>query len=522
MKFIQAQKRLALYLFVLSIIGMVLVFLVTYKYGPGISTDGARYLSAAQNLMDGKGLYDYLSLPLTQFPPFYSILIAGVSLTSGMDVFIAAQYLNILTFGLVIWFAGYFFYRIFPEEPLFSYIGSTVFATSLSLIIIASNILSDLLFLAFTLVFLIAATDMLEQGTKRSILILGIIAGLSTFQRYAGLTLIITGALLILFLYRKNLTRGFLTAVLFGILSALPILLWVWFHNYLQTGILFGVRMPPIYLGNLQVTVEKAVHWFLPATVTNVIPLWAIVMIGLLFLVIGNRPADLKRWSQQLITPYFLPSLVFSILYLCVLIFNISYFEVRWPYMDRIHIIILPALLALMFLTIRELTPSFLRNLAPSTRKIVSVTVFLIWLIFPVYNLQKYVNKAISLGETSEYNMYNIPILRESGIEDFLNTQPIGPDQKIYSNYEAAAWFLTRKSITKLPFGDVKEKTVDAAEVLKDFPSWPGKDGEGYVIWIDELSFKPYVLHPDQLTERAEFQLMYWSKGGEVYLLTPK
>src|SRR5512133_2994729 len=114
MKFVQAQQRLAIYLLLLSVLGMVLVFLVTYKFGPGISTDGAKYLSTAQNLLEGKGLNDYLNDPLTQFPPFYSLLIAGISLVTRLDVFLAAQYLNILTFGLVIWLAGYFFYKIFP------------------------------------------------------------------------------------------------------------------------------------------------------------------------------------------------------------------------------------------------------------------------------------------------------------------------------------------------------------------------------------------------------------------------
>lgn len=522
MKFIQRQQQLALYLLALSIVGMVMVFLVTHKYGPGISTDGARYLSTAQNLIGGKGFYDYLNAPLTQFPPLYSILIAGISLITRTDVFIAAQYLNILTFGLVIWLAGYFFYKIFPDQLIFSYMGSAIFATSLSLLIIASNILSDLLFLAFTLVFLIAATDMLEKGTTKSIIILGIIAGLSAFQRYAGLVLVMTGVLLILFYHRKNMVRGILTAGLFSIFSSLPILLWVWFHNYMRTGILFGVRLPPNYLGNLQVTIEKAVHWFLPVTVTNIVPLWTIALISMILLVLGNRPADWKRWLQHLLSPYFLPSLIFFILYLCVLIFNISYNEVKWPFMDRIHIIILPALLALIFLTIQELSPSFIRNLSPRTVQVFSVAIFAIWLTFPLYNLQKYVIKAYSQGETSEYNLYNIPILRDSGIEEYLNSQPLRPDEKIYSNYEAAAWFLTRRSITKLPFGDTGEKRVNPEEVLQRFPDWPGEDGNGYVIWIDELSFKPYVLHPYQLTERASFQQVYWSKGGEIYLLIPK
>jgi hypothetical protein len=522
MKFIHTQTKFAIYLFFLSLFGMVLVYLVTFRFGPGLATDGSRYLSTAQSLIERKGFYDYLNAPLTQFPPLYSIVIAGTCVLTHLDVFVAGQYLNILTFGLVIWLAGYFFYRIFPEELLFHYFGSAIFATSVSLIIMAANILSDLLFLAFTLAFLIAATEMLEKGTFKSILVLGLVGCLSTFQRYAGLALIMTGVVLILYLYRKSLLKGILFAGSFGLISALPILLWVVFHNYVRTGILFGVRMPPVYLGNLQVTIEKAVHWFLPATVTNLIPVWAIVVIVVLFLVTGNRPSDWKRWLRCLVTPYFLPSLVFFLLYVCVLIFNISYWEVRWPYMDRIHIIILPALLALMFLTIRELTPSYIKKLPPRTLKVISIAVFLLWLSFPLYNLQKYMVKAYFQGETSEYNLYNIPVLRDSGIKDYFATQPIRPDQRIYSNYEAAAWFLTRKSITKMPYGDVTEKRVKPEDVLKNFPDWPGKDGNGYVIWIDELSFKPYVLSPDQLTERASFQRVYWSKGVEIYLLTPR
>ncbi len=154
--------------------------------------------------------------------------------------------------------------------------------------------------------------------------------------------------------------------------------------------------------------------------------------------------------------------------------------------------------------------------------KIISVAVFLLWLSFPLYNLQKYMVKAYSQGETSEYNLYNIPVLRESGIAEYFDIQPIRPDQKIYSNYEAAAWFLTRHAITKLPYGDVGEKRVKPDEVLRNFPDWPGRDGGGYVIWIDELSFKPYVLSPDQLTERASFRMVHWSKGGVIYQLTPR
>lgn len=522
MKLIASQKPLAIYFFVLALIGMALVWLVTHRFGPGISTDGARYLSTAQSLVQGRGFYDYLNLPLTQFPPLYSILIASISRVTGLDVFVAAQYLNILTFGWVIWLAGYFFFKIFPNEPLFAYFGSAVFATSLSLIVMASNILSDLLFLAFTLGFLIIATDVPDTGRRNSIALLGLIAALSPFQRYAGIALIFTGALLLLFLYRKNIVKGILFAGLFGALTSLPILLWVYFHNYLRTGILFGVRLPPLYLGNLQVTIEKAEHWFLPSLLATLFPFWAVPLLILLVLVTGNRSADWKRWVSQLLTPQFFPSLIFFILYLCVLIFNVSYWEVRYPYMDRIHIIILPALLALTFLTIRELTPTYLRIFNPQQLWIFSIVIFLLWLVYPLYNVQNYVRRGFTEGDTSEFNMYNIPVLRDSRIQEYLSAQQITEDQKVYSNYEAAAWFMTRHAITKLPFGDVGQRRVNAEEVLQRFPDWPGKDGNGYVIWIKALSFKPYVLNPAQLAERANFQLLYSSKGGNVYLLTPK
>jgi len=522
MSFIQAQKRLAIYLLLLALFGMIVVFLVTYRFGPGISTDGARYLSTAESLVEGRGFYDYLHIPLTQFPPLYSIIIAGISLIIGMDVFVAAQYLNILTFGMVIWLAGYFFYQLFPQQPLYAYFGSAIFATSLSLIIMASNILSDLLFLAITIGFLILGTKVLEIGNRKNLILMGLIAAISPFQRYAGLALIITGAFLILFLFRKNLSKAILYAALFGILTSLPILTWVFFHNYRPTGILFGDRMPPVYLGNLQVTIEKAEHWFVPATVTNIIPLGTLVSALLLILIAGNRIDDWKRWMLSLVDPHFLPSLIFLLLYLAVLVFNVSYYEVRFPYMDRIHIIMLPALLALIFLAIRELTPGYLRNLDSRKLQILSICVFLLWLSFPIYNIQKYMKKAYYQGDVSEFNMFNIPVLRDSGLAQYLAEQAVIKNQKFYSNYEAAAWFLTRYPISKMPFGDVKDKRVDPQEVLQQFPTWPGKDGNGYVIWIKALSYKPYVLSPEQLAERADFQLLYSSEGGDIYLLTPK
>lgn len=516
------EKAFAFYLPAVSLLGMAFAFVVTFRYGAGLATDGARYLSTAENLIHGKGFIEYLGVPLTQFPPLYSILLAIVGFVTRADVFVIAQYLNILTFGLTTWLAGKFFRKLFPENVLYAYVGSGVFVTSVSLLRMASNILSDLLFLALTIVILIAAANFMEDPSRKNLWLLGLLCAVSPLLRYAGLTHILTASLIVLLAHRKEWMKGIVRAGALGLLASLPTLLWVYFHNYLQTGILFGRRLPPNAQGNLETTIEKAVHWFLPYSVTDQIPEWLIIVLLLLVLITGNRIADWKNWGRQIVNSKFLPNLIFVFLYVNVLIFNVSYSEVRWRFMDRIHIILLPSLLAIGFVTFRELRPFYLRRFSTKTLQTAALIVFALWLAYPLNGIQETLRSAYYNGETSEYNIYNTRAQYESGIREFIESLPMTPEDKIYSNYEPVAWFYARRTILKLPQGPVSPEPPDPDEVLKNHPDWPGEDGAGYVIWMKELGFKEYVLSPEQLTSRAKFELLFFSKQGDVYHITPR
>jgi len=177
------EKVFSLYLLFVSLLGMFFAFIVTFRFGAGLATDGARYLSTAESLIHGKGFVEYLGVPLTQFPPVYSIIIAIIGWSTRADVFFIAQYLNIVTFGLTIWLAGKFFRKIFPENLLYAYIGSVLFVTSLSLLRMASNILSDLMFLALTIAFLILATNFVENPSRKNLLALGSLCAVSPLLR---------------------------------------------------------------------------------------------------------------------------------------------------------------------------------------------------------------------------------------------------------------------------------------------------------------------------------------------------
>lgn len=516
------EKAFTFYLLGITLLGMSFAFLVTYRYGAGLATDGARYLSTAENLINGKGFYEYLGVPLTQFPPVYSIIIAGIGWITRADVFVVGQYLNILTFGLTIWLAGKFFRRLFPENVLYAYIGSGVFVTSVSLLRMASNTLSDLLFLALTITFLILATNFIEEPTRKNLVLLGLLCTITPLLRYVGLIHVLTVSLIIFILHRKKWFKRLFQAGVFGLLTSLPTLLWVYFHNFLQTGILFGTRLPPNPQGNLETTIEKTVHWFVPYSVTDRIPEWLIIALLLIVFITGNRSVDWNNWVKQIANSKFLPSLIFLIFYLNVLVFNVSYSEVRWPFMDRIHIIILPSLMALGFMTIRELMPFYLRRIPINILHNAAVIVFIVWLVYPLNNIQKTLRNAYYNGEISEYNLYNTRAQNESGIREFVGSLSITAEDKVYSNYEPIAWLYARHTILKLPQGPVRPESPDPEEVLTNYPDWPGEDGAGYVIWMKELGFKEYVLAPEQLTSKANFELLFSSKQGDVYRLTPK
>ncbi|HKJ38119.1 MAG TPA: hypothetical protein VJ972_05050 [Anaerolineales bacterium] len=516
------EKVFSYYLLAISLLGSSFAFIVTYRYGAGLATDGARYLSTAENLINGNGFTEYLGVPLTQFPPVYSIIIAIIGFITRTDVFVIAQYLNVITFGLTIWLAGRFFRKLFPENFLYAYMGSGIFVTSLSLLRMASNILSDLMFLALTLVFLMVVTDFIETPSRKNLLTLGLLCATSPLLRYAGLTHILTVSLIILILNRREWIKGILQGGLFGLLTSLPTMLWVFFHSYLQTGILFGARLPPNPQGNLETTVEKAVHWFVPYSVTDRIPEWIIISFILVILITGNRLEHWKKWGKKLTSPGFLPNVVFLLFYISVLIFNVSYSEVRWPFMDRIHIIILPSLMAVGFLTIRELLPFYLRGLSLRSLHTTAAIIFILWLAYPLNGIQETLRNAYINGETSEYNIYNTRAQNESGVREFVESLSISQTEKVYSNYEPLAWLYARHTILKLPQGPVSPETPNPDEVLKNYPDWPGSDGAGYVIWMKQLGFKEYVLSPDQLTSKADFELLFSSKQGDVYRITPK
>src|SRR5215211_3904175 len=112
------------FLSTLAVIAILLCGVATSRYGAGVSSDSTKYLSVAQNLLAGNGLYDHKGFPLLSWPPLYSILLAGLSGLTGLDVFVAGWYFNVFLLGLNLFLSGVLFYRVFSDKPFYAYLSS--------------------------------------------------------------------------------------------------------------------------------------------------------------------------------------------------------------------------------------------------------------------------------------------------------------------------------------------------------------------------------------------------------------
>ena len=141
------------YLLVLSIFGIALVFVNTSTYGPGISSDGMDYLSTADSLIHGRGFTNFHGGVYILWPPLYPLILAGLSIPTGLDTLIVGWILNAVAFGVTIFLSGVLLKICFPNRPAWQALGAALTLFFLSYVVLASNIASDPLFVVLVLGF---------------------------------------------------------------------------------------------------------------------------------------------------------------------------------------------------------------------------------------------------------------------------------------------------------------------------------------------------------------------------------
>ncbi|HUE99917.1 MAG TPA: hypothetical protein VMN99_11725 [Anaerolineales bacterium] len=508
-----AKMKYWFFLLTLALIAIVLCSMATSKYGAGVSSDSTKYLSVAQNLLDGNGLYDHKGAPLLSWPPLYSILLAGLSRLTGLDVFVAGWYFNVFLLGLNVFLGGVIFYRAFPAKPFYAYLASTFVFLSISSLRIHANISSDPFYLTLTLSFLIAVDGYIKKRSYHAFAWMVLLSVLAPLHRYVGLAITVTAGVVILVENRKSIRTFLRDGLILATLSVLPIAWWLIVHNVMTHGSLWGLSSQPVEVGqNISLALTKMLHWFvpylaflMPVLTRPWLPLGVLALI--LFWMNRNHRENGRAWVQSFKDPSVYPSMVYAAVYFIALALTVVTQDHHDLFSDRYYVILLvPAAIFILFTFDQLILPHL--NLSRRQVQTALILIFVLWSIYPIYSTGEYLLEASDQGEPSGANMFNSYVYREMPVvKEMQRIRAEQPQDTFYSNYVDAVWFYTRKPVSLLPFVN------DDAPTL--YVGWPHNE-PGYIIWFEPNEYKHY-LAPEKIGEFANVQLVYEGKGGKIY-----
>ncbi len=509
--------KFRIFLLILSAVGLVLILLTTSKYGAGVSSDAARNLSTADNLLAGKGFVDMLGTPFVLWPPLYPLVMAGISLLTGWNTFQAAWYLNVLLYAVNIWLSGWLLYRVFSEKLIYAVAGSCIVLLSRSTLRIYANVASEPLFATFILLFFLTAARYLRGASRAMLWPMFILAGLATLQRYLGVALFGVGFVVV---FVKERWHGVLSALLPAIVSALPFAAWAVGHNIPLSGAPFGPRnlgeMLP--LENISLSLTKILWWFIPRlSITDPLILhpWIALVVIAVVLIALNRRSNWLSWLQSLTGIYLWPMLLFSAVYFLLLAFTVVTADHLDLTSDRYYVIILPAVISLVFVTLDALVlHHFHRSRLMATYGLPAL--LLVWFLYPTYSVQAYLREALLKGEPTNYNIANSSQFRDMKVVKA--AEPIlarEPNAIVYSNYINIVWFLFRHPVRAMPYQDqTKTPAERLVDLERDYAGWPPEGG--YIIWFTPNQYH-HIADPGELAAIARLKLIYADKTGQIY-----
>jgi len=222
-------------------IGFVIIYFFTRHSGIGVSPDAVSYLSTSRNISTGQGFIEFTRLPLVDFPVFYPIFLTTIHFITGLDPLQFAPVMNGLLFALLLYISGAMMNRFSTSSIWYKWIMLSCFVMSPCLLEVYPMLWSETLFLIFVLIYIITLTQYFQSHELKALLFASFIAALACITRYAGVSLIGTGGLLIIFDFHLRPEKKFKHLMVFSLVSS-SLLVINLIRNRLTAGFLTGQR----------------------------------------------------------------------------------------------------------------------------------------------------------------------------------------------------------------------------------------------------------------------------------------
>ena len=260
----------------LAVLGAVLVLLQNHPYGPGLHWDSVNYISVARSLLAGEGFVEFLGFPYNAWPPLYPILLAAPGLLFGLDPHVAAGPLNALLFGLTVFVAARWLLERVTSHWLALW-GGLAAVFSIPLTFVSSWAMSGTAFIFFVTLALFCMDRYLRDNRRAALVWTGLFTALACLTKYSGGILLIALLFGLLLQPGARLLEKMKRGVIFALLSAVPISLWL-LRTTLAVGQPFGAKQDdPLpdesIIRYVNVVLTELVEWILPKMPSAYVPL---------------------------------------------------------------------------------------------------------------------------------------------------------------------------------------------------------------------------------------------------------
>jgi len=481
--------------------------------GVGVTPDSVVYLSAADRLVEGKGLtpigYHYAPAipsgqPLVSFPPAYALLLASTSLFNH-DRLAGAKYIHSFLFAANVFLLGLIIYvssgSIWPALCAMG-----LFETSYPLLSIYTMALAEPLFMFFLLSTLLGMVFYHRKAELWVLIACGSAAAAALMTRYAAVTILVP--LVLTVLIQKGPSRqSFKRALLVGTIALLPLAGWV-IRNRLVAGSYTGRSLGFHFIGTVAVKTffESLMRLFTPYALPNVVKVLlltiaAVVVVCALRIGLRGRTNTANRcvrfFSAVMVTSY--------------VIFLAAYNSFANPAVDLGPRVALPVYVFGMILVF-----SFVEmKSAVGKRRAFSWCFILLSFVLFSANLRPVAYWVLYRHREGEG--FTSRAWRDSETVRFVKALP--SQFTIYSNASDACYLFTKREALRLP----AKYDPTGTRVNTDFVAQMAalrddlNNNPALVIYFDKITWRWYLPDRNELEESHQLPVVTRLADGIVY-----
>jgi hypothetical protein len=243
----------------------------TTPWGVGTGFDQGTYIGAARNLLAGRGLSipwgEASGQPMTQFPPLYPLVLAGVG-AFGADPWQAARYLDVVLRAVDLLLAAGVAWRIkaTPAAPL---LAAFLLCCSVHMEFVFGSAWSEPLFLALMLISLALLAEFVVVRSTKLLVACALAAAAALLTRYVGLALVLSGTVVLLWRLDTPMLSRMRFAAIFGGIGLAPLVVWL-LRNAAEAPTIAGNRAPGAHavpIAHFTTGLFTLLDWVMPSNI---------------------------------------------------------------------------------------------------------------------------------------------------------------------------------------------------------------------------------------------------------------